>query len=343
MPNLLSGGRPLNGTTGTQAIFITLPGAQISLGQTPNTSTGFTLVTGANGQLGFTSTIGGVYFNNNTIQAQQTNGNLVIQSTGTGTVSLNGNVLFNGQTINDFIASFTASNVLNFTATNLTVLKTANFTSATETVNFFGNAHVQHDFRVDGALDAYGNVTLDPANGIVYIRPSGVGTVVIRPDSTGQMDNVQVGIHVPERAAFTDVTITNLTVTGNTNIGALTFNDITLDNLTVNARATFNSTATFNSSTTITSTVDSTSTTTGALVVDGGVGIGKNVHVGGDVYSNSGSAYYGGLLYSPTVTVSTSTPASPRIGDFWIDPRIGVEYQYVPNGTGTVWIQFIGF
>jgi hypothetical protein len=343
MPKLLSGGAPLNGTTGTQSIFITLPGAQISLGQTPTTSTGYTLVTGANGQLGFTSTLGGVYFNNNVIQAQQPNGNLLIQSTGTGTVNLSGNIVINGQSISDFIGSFTTTNIDNFTTTNLTVLKTASFTSATETVNFYGNAYVHHDLRVDGALDVYGNVTLDPANGIVYIRPSGVGTVVIRPDSTGQMDNMQIGIHVPERAAFTDVTITNLTVTGNTNIGALTFNDISLENLTVNAQATFNSTATFNSSTIITSTVDSTSTTTGALVVEGGVGIGKNVHIGGDVYSNSGSAYYDGLLYSPTVTVSTSTPMSARIGDFWIDPSIGVEYQYVPNGTGTVWIQFIGF
>ena len=79
------------------------------------------------------------------------------------------------------------------------------------------------------------------------------------------------------------------------------------------------------------------------MYADGGIGVAKDVFVGGDVYSASGSPAYNYKLYTPQVTVSTSTPASARIGDFWIDPSIGVEYQYVPNGTQTVWIQFIGF
>lgn len=90
----------------------------------------------------------------------------------------------------------------------------------------------------------------------------------------------------------------------------------------------------------ITNTTSSTSTTTGALNVTGGVGIQGDVYVGGNVYSAQGSP-----LANVKVTVSTSPPttATNNIGDFWIDPSIGVEYQYVPNGTATVWIQFIGF
>jgi hypothetical protein len=87
---------------------------------------------------------------------------------------------------------------------------------------------------------------------------------------------------------------------------------------------------------TLASLMASTSTNTGALTVAGGVG------VGGDIYSAGGSDYYNYLLYTPRVTVSDTAPVDPRIGDFWIDPEIGVEYQYVPNGESAVWIQFMG-
>ena len=80
MPNLLSGGRALAGTTGSNAIFITLPTAQLSLGRTPTTGTGFSLVTGANGQLGFTSTLGDILFERSVIKTNVQNGNLFIKS-----------------------------------------------------------------------------------------------------------------------------------------------------------------------------------------------------------------------------------------------------------------------
>lgn len=87
----------------------------------------------------------------------------------------------------------------------------------------------------------------------------------------------------------------------------------------------------------------STSTLTGALVVTGGIGIGGDVNISGNFYGSGGNAYHNNLIYSPKVTVSISSPPNPRIGDFWIDPSIGVEYQYVPNGASALWIQFIGF
>jgi len=83
----------------------------------------------------------------------------------------------------------------------------------------------------------------------------------------------------------------------------------------------------------------STSTTTGAIVVAGGVGIGGDLHVGGNIYSAQGNP-----LYNTKITVSTNPPttATNNIGDFWIDPSIGVEYQWIKDGTNFYWIQFTG-
>lgn len=80
-----------------------------------------------------------------------------------------------------------------------------------------------------------------------------------------------------------------------------------------------------------------TSTTTGALVVEGGIGTKDSI------YSKDGSQEENYLLYTPRITISTSTPFSPRIGDFWIDPNVGVEFQYIQDGVNRFWIQFTGF
>jgi hypothetical protein len=129
----------------------------------------------------------------------------------------------------------------------------------------------------------------------------------------------------------------DIVVITNTATGEITFNNIsTLQSVTGRG-----STTTYVVH--FANTTNSTSTQTGSIYADGGIGVAKDVYVGGDVYSRGGSPAYNYKLYTPQVTVSTSTPLNSRIGDFWIDPSIGVEYQYVPNGTQTVWIQFIGF
>lgn len=87
----------------------------------------------------------------------------------------------------------------------------------------------------------------------------------------------------------------------------------------------------------IVNTTSSTSTNSNqALVVAGGVATGATI------YSPDGQPDENYALYTPRVTISTSTPLNPRVGDFWIDPNYGVELQYIKDGTSTIWVQFTG-
>jgi hypothetical protein len=594
MPGLLSGGKALKGTTGTTSIFITLPTAQLSLGNTPTTGTGFTLVTGANGLLGFTSTLGTILFQDGVVQSSLPNGNITIQSTGTGTLSLNGNVLINGKDIASLVGTITNFTAINATVTNLTVTGSIAFTSATNTATFASSVLIKKDLSVEQQFNAKGNVALNPDAGLVQIKPGFGGSVEIYPSGLGLMDHVNIGDIQPANGRFVELTATNLTVqnftatsfatttgtfdlikanniqvvnsltagqvydsgtrvirqinagtdtvavvttagivdiwnistlqtvvargntssnpihitssnsatdqgtgalivdggvgiggdlyarniydngtrvikqviagvglrgggtgpvvaltntgvisliggtdtrvsstTGNVTVwnastlqtvtdrgwtttnymhiqngysqigtgsnsiggtwtdavfvvdgdagiggnlyingnfyaagksvlttssvggaitggddivivansgtGELVFNDVSTLQSVTNRGSTTTNRITF------ANTTNSTSTTSGAIRVSGGIGVAKDIFVGGDVYSQGGSPAYNYKLYTPQVTVSTSTPLGSRIGDFWIDPSIGVEYQYVPNGTQTVWIQFIGF
>jgi hypothetical protein len=60
------------------------------------------------------------------------------------------------------------------------------------------------------------------------------------------------------------------------------------------------------------------------------------------VYSREGIVDESNLLYTPRVTISTTAPLDPRIGDFWIDPTYGVELQYVNDNGNKFWVQFTG-
>ena len=66
------------------------------------------------------------------------------------------------------------------------------------------------------------------------------------------------------------------------------------------------------------------------------------LNVPGSIYSNEGNPYENNLVYAPRVTVSLTAPPDPRIGDFWIDPSLGVELQYIDDGGNRFWIQFTG-
>jgi len=82
---------------------------------------------------------------------------------------------------------------------------------------------------------------------------------------------------------------------------------------------------------------DSTGTDTGALVVIGGAGI------KGKVYSyGSGVPDENYELYTPITTITTGTaPANPRLGDIWINTSIFGYFQYIQDGTSTIWLQIV--
>ena len=210
MPSLLSGGKALAGTTGSTSIFITLPTAQPSLGITESTATGFTLVTGANGQLGFTSTLGSILFRDSVIKSNVTNGDLTITSNGTGTVRLTGNV--RGDEIRSNTGTFSYLVANTATIKDLTVTGIIAFTSATTTATFAGNVIVQKDLKINRQLNAYGNVSLSPDGGIVDISPGVGGTVRIFPSDTGRMDNTNIGDIFPANGRFVELTATTFTV-----------------------------------------------------------------------------------------------------------------------------------
>jgi len=78
---------------------------------------------------------------------------------------------------------------------------------------------------------------------------------------------------------------------------------------------------------------NSTSRETGSLRVIGGIG------ADGSVYSNEGHPDENYLLYTPRVTVSTSTPTDPRVGDFWINQNTYAYLQYIVDGANKIWLQ----
>ena len=95
MPALLSGAKkttPVSNLTQIRYEFITLSQAQAALGPTPTGSTGYTLVVGANGVATFTNSLGNIAFSSGTITSQTTDGNLTLNPSGTGTITLNGPV-----------------------------------------------------------------------------------------------------------------------------------------------------------------------------------------------------------------------------------------------------------
>lgn len=136
-----------------------------------------------------------------------------------------------------------------------------------------------------------------------------------------------VGSYVFALFAGTDTAVT-------ANTGTVTvYSTATLQSLT-------NRSSTTTNAITFANTGNSTSTVTGnAVQVSGGVGVQGDVYVEGNVYSQGGTP-----LYTPRVTVSITPPttATNRIGDFWIDPSIGVEYQWIKDGSTYYWIQMFG-
>ena len=93
MPGLLSGRVKVTaGTNYTINNYISLNQAQAGLGFTPTSGTGYTLVIGPDGVSTFTNTLGNIAFDQGSITSQSTTGDLTLNPSGTGTITLNGPV-----------------------------------------------------------------------------------------------------------------------------------------------------------------------------------------------------------------------------------------------------------
>jgi hypothetical protein len=193
-----------------------------------------------------------------TVTFNQPNANISIQPTGTGTVTIKP-------------ATVGALDNVIVGATNAVA---GTFTTLTSTNNTYFNG----------------------ANITVEIKPTGTGTVAIRPNTVGDIDNVNIGANVPWIGAFTQLTTSNsVNMAGNGAVitlnpsgsGSVIINPATLGSINkMSIGASTRSTGAFTTLTadnavTFNQGTAATSKTSGTLVVTGGVG------VSGDIYSTS--------------------------------------------------------
>lgn len=87
----------------------------------------------------------------------------------------------------------------------------------------------------------------------------------------------------------------------------------------------------------------SNSTTTGALVVAGGAGISGNLYVGStanqSIFLNSYPEWAANSARQTAKwTTSTTTPVNSILGDSWYDSSTDILYEYINDGTNSVWV-----
>jgi hypothetical protein len=315
MPSLLSGSKVLQGTTGSNAIFISLPSAQPYLGRTPSTGTGFTLVSGGpKGELIFTSTLGSILFNNGIISSNVRNGNLSIVPNGTGTVTITGNIFGNlvgsivSSTTGLFVSltanSSTFENLVATTSTiqDLTVTRTISFTSVTNTTTFRSDVIIQKNLSVDGQLTVAGNVLLETNTGSISIKTIETGTVVISSYNTGSIDNMAIGQTVPSNARFIELTATNLTAE-TFFINTATFNKVRVlstdsDSVLVAGGVAITGTVIIESSLTVNNEVTVTNSLFAGSVYDSGTRVISRIEVGDGIGINTSTG--------PTVLITNT-------------------------------------
>lgn len=239
-----------------------------------------------------------------------------------------------------------------------------------------GDVHVTGEFNVTG-LEA---VNLTPGAANVNIQPTLGGSVVIQPSLTGHMDDMIIGQYVPKDSHFLNVFANNFIglATTSTNLDGGRLGSIPIQNGTgttafipigpLGSILTSNgTTATWQPGSVI---VISETTGTQYLLMSTGTNgvtapladttalsynsivktlstpnltVTNTATVLGSVYSQDGNPDENNLLYTPRVTISTTAPVNPRIGDFWINPIYGAECQYIDDGGTRFWVQFTGF
>lgn len=305
MASLLSG-KVKNPTAASG--FIGLGQTQAALGNTPTTSTGYTLIT-ANSQTSYHSSLGRIEFTftntANFIQSNIPNGDVIYNPNGTGTLTLNGPVRI------PFLDSTTA-------------FKGPVQAATTANIDLIGGAPIEADgfsLSLDDRVlvEAQDNLA---ENGIYVVSFLGTGNNGTWQRSTdantsvkmaGAIVNVINGDTKSGRYFYNDFKATDTLDTDPINWYQIVADDKPQDitNKQINStdigvkvpgRGFFTelqSTGTnVASKLRLTSTETSTSTESGALVVAGGVGIGGNMNIGGPIH-----------IYDLTTATSTFTGA----------------------------------
>ena len=268
------------------------------------------------------------YFTNLTADTLTLNQPIIISTGSFDTIQTNDLTVNSSTNLNNLFVNG-KSTLTNLTVTGLTQLSTADVNTLTVDLLTATNI-ISTSATIIGSL--YAGSLYDSGNRVITEVTVSAGTGLA---GGGTINGTSGTVILTNTGVLSIIAGTDTSISSSTG-DVLIWNSSTLQSVTDRGATTTNAI-------TIANTTSATSTTTGALIVSGGVGISGDVHANGDVYSEGGSPYYNRLLYTPKVTVNATPPLSPRIGDFWIDPTVGVEYQLVPNGTSTIWIQFIGF
>lgn len=271
---------------------------------------------------------------------------------GSGNVSIMGDNLVDGRDNQVNIGGmfyYNGDGYLQLNADTGLGLGTNSTSSTTGALVVYGGAGILNDLYVGGVI--YGKIQY--ANTASNINNGSTGSLVIQesPGVTSFVDIGTTGSFLTSNGV-TAVWTTTISANGDT----VFVNEVDTGLQYIGMVGAINTYTGFNSSATITYSPDtqtftservivnssdySTSTTTGqSLTVHGGIGVQEHVYVSKSVYSSDGNADENYLLYSPKVTVSVTPPASPKVGDTWIDGATGIALQWVKDGTDMFWLQ----
>ena len=238
---------------------------------------------------------------------------------------------YNGNGLTQFNSDFNVGIGTQSTGTNSGSLKVLGGVGIRDRLNVGGLTHIYNgmivDYLITGTITtatniaggALGSIPYQLDNGITDLLPIGAYDTILYSDgSTATWTPISAltsGV-----ATNADNIFVNTAVTGTTYYiaGVETLGDYSP--VDADSKLTY---------------VTTTATTSSYYISGTSV-----LNVPGSVYSNDGNPEESNLLYTPRITISTTPPANPRIGDFWIDPTYGVELQYINDGGNRIWVQF---
>ncbi len=250
--------------------------------------------------------------------------------------------------------TLTANSGVTFTA------NTASTSTSTGTLVVTGGVGVSGKITTGtitaGGITSTGAVNLSPANANVTISPTGTGEVTINPGTTGDIDNMDIGVTTRKSGNFTTLNangltrVTDTTASTSTSTGSFVASggigvagaiyagslQATPIGSTTRSTGAFTTLAA-NNAVTFTQNTASSSKTTGTLVVTGGVGVSEDVYADrfvGPLVGNASSATV--LNPGRTLDIGTAVTATATSFDGSQDitiPITAIDADYITSGT----------